>query len=125
MNFKTFVIIFTALFFILYGLVFVFAPQWLALIVTEQAPTTASAIIDFRATYGGMTVAIGAVLIYLFSIKQVNAALVMTAVTLLCMAVGRGFGLMVDGQGNIFMWLYFAAEIVGVALAMVALKLPE
>jgi hypothetical protein len=48
-----------AAFFVVYGLAFVLAPEAVGRAITGSAPDTSSGVIDMRATYGGMTVAVG------------------------------------------------------------------
>ncbi|MFB9214099.1 DUF4345 domain-containing protein [Vibrio sinaloensis] len=114
----------TALFFLLYGAMFVVAPHEMANLVTESSPSFGSAMIDFRATYGGAQFAIGAALLFIVKWKRDLAlALILVAITLLSMAVGRLFGLLVDGDGNTLMYLYFVAEVVFGVLALHFAKL--
>ena len=109
----------TALFFIVYGLGFVFYPAQLADVITGSAPASASALIDMRATYGGLTVAVGVVFLLLGAREHtVSLSLRAIAVVLLAMAAGRGLGMLLDGAGNVFMWLYLAGEVLFGALAL-------
>ena len=48
-----------ALFFLAYGALFILAPGWAAALVTDTRPGSASGLIDMRATYGGMSLAVG------------------------------------------------------------------
>ena len=61
----TAVIWITGLFFVLYGLAFTIAPFEMAAWVTGDAPGTPSAAIDMRATYGGMSIAVGLTILLL------------------------------------------------------------
>ncbi|PCM44035.1 DUF4345 domain-containing protein [Marinobacter sp. ANT_B65] len=109
----------TALFFLLYGAFFIVAPIEMANLVTGSSPSSASATIDFRATYGGAQLAIGVALIFVMTLrKDIALALVIVATTLLSMAFGRLMGILVDGQPNILMYVYLAAEVVFGALAL-------
>ena len=122
MNLQSFVIYFAAAFFFLYGLAFTFYPQGMAYLVTESEPRGISAIVDFRATYGGMTAAVGATLFYLHSIHQVRPSLVIIIFVLIGMAIARTFGLLIDGEGNFIMYVYLLLELAGSALAWFALQ---
>ncbi|MEM6583044.1 MAG: DUF4345 family protein [Pseudomonadota bacterium] len=122
MNLERFVIFLAAFFFLLYGLAFALLPSGMAMIVTGSGPEGVSALIDFRATYGGLNIAVGLVLFYLFTIKQLRACLVVIIVVLLSMAVTRTIGLLLDGSGNLFMYLFLVLEIVGAALAAIAMR---
>ena len=122
MSLERVVIFLAAGFFLLYGLAFSLIPEIMAIIVTDSGPEGISALVDFRATYGGMTIAIGIALFYLHSIHQVRACLVIIVIVLLSMAITRLVGLLVDGSGDVFMYLYLVLELLGSALAMAALR---
>ena len=126
MNLQSFVIYFAAAFFFLYGLAFTVFPEGMAYLVTESEPRGISALVDFRATYGGMTAAVGATLFYLHSINQIRPSLVIIIFVLIGMAIARTFGLLVEGEGNFMMYLYLLLEVAGSALAWFALqRIPE
>ena len=126
MNIQSLVIYFAAAFFFLYGLAFTVYPEGMAHLVTESKPRGVSALVDFRATYGGMTAAVGATLFYLHSIHQIRASLVILIFVLMGMAIARTFGLVIEGAGNFMMYLYLLLEIAGSALAWFALqRIPE
>ena len=57
-------------FFVLYGLAFSLLPQFMLDLVTQGALAGPSAAIDFRATYGGMTLAVGFLIWYLHRSNQ-------------------------------------------------------
>lgn len=59
MNLGSVLIRLNAAFFVVYGLAFVVAPEAVGRAITGSAPGTPSGVIDMRATYGGMTVAVG------------------------------------------------------------------
>ncbi|MBW4936191.1 DUF4345 domain-containing protein [Marinobacter sp. F4206] len=115
MNMNKFLVNITATIFALYGLGFVFAPSQLSFLVTNAVPTTAAALTDMRATYGGMSIAVGIVLFTLAS-KQESIRLGLAAIVFLMlgMACGRVVGLVIDGSENPIMYVYLALEI-GVA----------
>lgn len=122
MNLQRFVIFLAAIFFFLYGLAFSILSVEMALLVTESKPQGASALIDFRATYGGMTMAVGLALFYLYSIHQIRACLVIVILLLMGMALTRTIGLVVEGEGNTFMYLYLVLELLGSAIAFYAMR---
>lgn len=122
MNLERFVIFLAVGFFLLYGLAFSIMPANMALVVTGSEPEGISALVDFRATYGGMTIAVGLALYYLHSIRQVRACLAVVVIVLLSMAATRTIGLFVHGSGNFFMHLYLALELLGTGLAVIALR---
>ena len=110
---------FTGLFFIGYGLAFTFFPLEMATMVSGAGPTTASGLIDFRATYGGMTISIGIVLLLLAAKNEsLSFALLAISIILLAMAAARGIGMFLDGLPNQFMYGYLFAEIIGAAIAL-------
>ncbi len=109
----------TALFFLLYGALFAVFPVDMANLITGSSPNSASATIDFRATYGGAQFAIGLALILVLKINQdVTLALIIVAITLLSMAFGRLIGVLLDGQPNTLMYVYLVAELVFGLLAL-------
>ncbi|HHF3267226.1 DUF4345 domain-containing protein [Vibrio alginolyticus] len=109
----------TALFFLLYGVIFAVFPVEMANLITGSSPNSTSATIDFRATYGGAQFAIGLALIFVLKIKQdVSLALIIVAITLLSMAFGRLIGILLDGQPNTLMYVYLVAELVFGLLAL-------
>ena len=122
MKLDTFVIYLAAGFFIAYGIVFMLAPVAMSGLVTGSAPEGVSAMVDFRATYGGMTLAVGLAILYLHRATHTRASLVLVAMLLSCMALGRVIGLIVDGSGNVLMYVYLVLEIAGSALALLAMK---
>jgi hypothetical protein len=118
MNISKLVVNITAAIFTLYGLGFVFAPSQLSLLVTGAAPTTAAALTDMRATYGGMSIATGIVLFVLASKPQsIRLGLAAVLIVMLGMASGRGVGLIIDGSGNPIMYTYLALELGAAAAA--------
>lgn len=107
--------------FVAYGLAFALAPTDMARLVTGDAPGTASGIIDLRATYGGMSIAVGAGILLLGRRRStIRLALSITAIVLFAMAATRCLGFVVDGSPNAIMWIYLISEIVGGALALYA-----
>jgi len=113
----------TALFFVVYGTVFIVAPIEISNIVAGSSPNSESATIDFRATYGGAQFAIGGVLVLVMKWrKDIVLALTIVAIVLLSMAFGRLVGILVDGQANTLMYVYLVAEIMFGSMALVFRK---
>ncbi|WP_448554615.1 DUF4345 domain-containing protein [Thalassotalea montiporae] len=109
----------TAVFFLLYGLGFIFFPIEMAMLITDASPTSTSAIIDFRATYGGAQLAIGLLLLVIVKVRNdIDLALTMVALFLLSMALGRLTGIVIDGDPNLIMYIYLAAELAFGVLAL-------
>ena len=102
----------TAVVFTFYGIGFVVAPELLSQCVTGAIPASASGLIDMRATYGGMSVAVG-VLLFVLSSKRgsIENGLLGVIILMLCMASGRIYGIAVDGSANMLMYIYLAIEI--------------
>ena len=123
MNLPSLVVWFAGVFFILYGVAFAIEPYGMAQVTTALEPNTVSALVDIRATYGGMTIAVGIVVIYLKQCVSIQHSLLVVWLVLLCMAVTRAIGFISDGETNALMYLYFAAEVMGAALAIFAAKL--
>ena len=109
----------TGLFFIGYGIAFAIYPAEMATIITGASPSTASGLMDLRSTYGGMTAAVGIVLIMLTAKKEgLSFALKAISIILLAMATARVLGMCIDGTPNNFMIGYLVAEVMGAAIAL-------
>jgi len=122
MHIQRVILFLAAAFFVVYGIAFSLFPADMALLVTGSEPATVSGAIDFRATYGGMTVAVGVALLYLDSIRQYRAGLAMVIIVLMAMALTRTIGLFAEGAGNVLMYVYLVLELLGSALALFALR---
>ena len=123
MSFSSFVVWLAGSFFVLYGLAFTVEPYGMAYLTTALEPNTISSLVDIRATYGGLFIAVGLVIIYLNQRVSAQHSLLVVWLVLLCMATTRAIGFIIDGQTNMLMYLYFAAEILGAALAILAARL--
>ena len=112
-----------SLFFAVYGLGFALFPEALSTFVTDTTPMSTSGLIDMRATYGGMSIAIG-VIFWLLAKETATARLGIIALIIVMagMASGRLVGILFDGNPNGIMYLYLAAEIVVISLSSWALK---
>ena len=106
----------TAVFFVFYGVAFSLLPIDMAVLVTGSSPDTPSGLIDLRATYGGLSIAVGVLLLMLGAHPKFG--LLATSIVLLSMAASRLLGMALDGTPNAIMYVYLAAELVvgGVAL---------
>lgn len=112
-----------ALVFGLYGLGCVVAPEAMLYWATGSAPATASGVIDVRATYGGMSAAVGALLLLLaWRPETVRIGVWAVLLLMLGMAGGRSVGLLLDGSGNAVMWTYFGLEILTATAALLLLR---
>ncbi len=123
MTLSQWIIRLNAVFFGLYGLVFIFIPETMLYWVTGSSLNTPSAIIDVRATYGGMSLAV-ALLLYYFSIKDLYQKLGLIFVILIMgnMALGRSLGILIDGDANPIIWLYLIGELATLGLSVCLLK---
>lgn len=126
MTLSQWIIRLNAIFFVIYGLAFLFMPETILYWVTHSSHNTASAIMDTRATYGGMSLAIGLLLHY-FSIKPVYEKLGLIFVILIMgnMALGRSLGMLLDGEPNPVMWLFLVGEIITLLISVWLLKKVE
>ena len=110
-----------AVLFMLYGLGFMFFPEYLSELVTDASPSSSSGLIDMRATYGGISLGFGVLLAYMVR-RADMLRLGVWAVMLIVggMALGRGIGMVLDGSPNTMMYVFLALEVavvlVGVAL---------
>ena len=112
-----------AAFFAGYGLAFIFAPEAMAVFVTGSAPSGASAMIDFRATYGGMTLGVGLILgICARTPDYSRLGLQALAISMATMASGRSVGIALDGSPNAMMLLFLALEIIVLSLSLLGLR---
>lgn len=119
MYFPRLLVQFTGAFFLAYGCAFALFPAGLSMFVTGAVPDTSSGMIDMRATYGGMSIAVGAML-FLLAGKQrtLRFGLLSVALVLLGMAVTRVVGIVLDGNPNTLMFVYLVAEIVPSIIAL-------
>ena len=109
----------TGLFFLAYGLAFALAPLGMVVFVTGDYPEATSGVIDMRATYGGMSVAVGITMIAMgWRRETLRHGLAFTALILLSMAAGRILGIVLDGDANVIMYIFLIAELLAGGLAL-------
>ncbi|MEM7038783.1 MAG: DUF4345 domain-containing protein [Bacteroidota bacterium] len=122
---KAFILVNSAAF-LLFGLGFVFFPETLSLYLTDSAPATPSGMTDMRATYGGISLGLGIVLV-LMSQNPAFHSLGTKAATIIVggMAVGRTIGMLQDGAPNEFMFINLGLEVVIVVVGLVLLMKSE
>ena len=112
MNYPKRLVQLTAVFFIIYGLLFAIFPVATSLFVTGSAPNTPSGLIDLRATYGGMSLAAGIIMLTLAqNPATLRLALNRVILVMMAMATTRTIGIFLDGQPNGLMYIYLAAEL--------------
>lgn len=118
MNFGKILVRLTAAVFVVTGMGFVIAPESLSGLVTGGGPATLSGLIDMRATYGGVQLAMGLLLWMLASNPLwLKPGLIGVLITMLGMASGRAYGIVVDGSPNTMMWCFLALEVVVALIA--------
>lgn len=118
MSLATIIIRLSATVFAVYGLGFIVAPEGLAVFVTGSAPAPGPALTDLRATYGGMSLAVGIILFLLASdTGNTRPGLLAVMLLMLGMAAGRSYGILVDGDANLMMYLYLGLEVAVAAIS--------
>ena len=112
-----------AVIFFLYGLVFLFFPVPALQLVVQGEIGSSSGVTDIRATYGGMSIAIG-IMLYKMAANSETLRLGLWSVLILmgCMAGARLLGMVIDGGPNIMMFCYLALEILACILAVLRLQ---
>ncbi len=123
MNSSKLLVVLTAFIFLIYGALFVLFPIQLLELVANGAVTSASGVIDMRATYGGMSVAVGFILLLLAKSEEtIKVGLMSVFLLMACMAIGRTVGILVDQNPNIMMYVYLALEIIIAVVSAFLLK---
>lgn len=110
MKFDRALVFVNGILFIGFGLGFILAPVFFFALFTGGEFTTSSAIIDARATYGGLALGLGIWLV-ICSKQDVRLGLLGSFVVLAAVIVGRITGVALDGGANLFMYLFLAAEV--------------
>lgn len=114
---------FNAIVFFLYGIGFIFFPETLSSVITDNIPSSSSGTIDMRATYGGISTGFGLLLAYTTYNKNTIKLGVWGVIMIVGgMGIGRIVGLFLDGSPNIFMYIYLIYEIIAVALGLLILS---
>jgi len=109
-------------FFVAYGLLFLVSPFGWFYIVTKDELDTATGLIDVRSTYGGMTIAVGVFIGFLYRRNLRLQSMLLIGLILSCMAASRLLGMVLDGPGNGLMDVYLVLEIIGSVLALVCAR---
>ena len=123
MKFSSIVCYLSAAFFVFYGLAFAVQPLLMMSLTTGVESATASSLVDVRATYGGLSIAVGVAMVFVYHRVSVTHCMNLIALVLLCMAAARGLGFLLDGPANALMVVYFVAEILGAGLALISSKI--
>lgn len=101
-----------AIIFLVYGILYFIMPTDMSAYVTKSIPTTASALIDMRATYGGMSIATGLV-IGLLGLRNetLHSAVWILMIFMISMASGRMIGIIYEAEANDKMYVYLISEV--------------
>ena len=121
MQLARFSLVVTILIYLIIGFWCLFAPVQTSSGVDIQLPTV-TALVDFRATYGGMLVGIRIFFIICLKETHIRVGLYLQALSLGGLAFGRVVGLALDGIPKPLIIYFLVAEIAAVILAMVALS---
>lgn len=121
MQLAKFSIFITILIYLIIGIWCLFAPIQTSSGVDIQLPTT-TAIVDFRATYGGLLVGIGIFFIVCLKDTYIRLGLILQALSLGGLAFGRIVGLILDGMPKPLLIYFLIAEIGAVILAIFAIR---
>jgi len=109
---------------VLSALIFLFFGTWLFAIPSALEGigiqlTTAEAVIDVRATYGGLELGLAAFLLVAQGRPRWHrAALLLSALCIGGFGSGRLAGILIAGESTLLMWFFLAIEVVG-AVVMV------
>ena len=121
MQLAKFSIFITILIYLIIGVWCLVAPIQTSSGVEISLPTT-TAIVDFRATYGGLLIGIGVFFIVCLKDTYIRLGLILQALSLGGLAFGRIVGLFLDGMPNPLLIYFLIAEVAAVILAMFAIR---
>ena len=121
LKFAKALILINGILFIGFGLGFILAPVFFSTLFTGGHFTTPSAIIDVRATYGGLALGLGIWLV-ICTKQNVRLGLVGSFAILASLIIGRVTGIALDGSANIFMQIFLAAEVLFLLATWYALR---
>ncbi|MGH9891609.1 MAG: DUF4345 domain-containing protein [bacterium] len=113
----------TSVLFMAFGVAFAMAPQQGAEFATGARPSLPSALIDMRATYGGMALGIGLFLgLCARRPSWVRTGLSASLLTVAAIGSARLLGIIVDGSPNAIMLSLLATEASFSGLYVIALR---
>ena len=118
-----FLVSISAVVFLAYGAWFVISPGAAFTLITGGSATGGSALVDIRATYGGMSLGVGALLgTVVLNPQWLRAGLLGVLFIMVGMAGGRAIGLITASPGNHpTMWAYLAVEVIAAAAVLFVL----
>lgn len=121
MTFNKALVLVNGILFIGFGLGFMTAPVYFSALFTGAQLTTASAIIDVRATYGGMALGLGIWLV-VCARQHIRLGLIGAFAVLTSIVLARLVGIVLDGGANGFMYAFLAAEVLFLLATSYALR---
>lgn len=98
------------------GLFTLYSPKFIADAVSFQL-MTAGAIAEFKAMYGGLQIALAAIMFILYRIQQINYALAFIGIIYLGFGSGRLLGIILNGALDRTTLIYISVETIGVVLS--------
>ena len=114
------VVALTGLIFLAFGLACVIAPADVLRAATGALLNHPVALIDLRATYGGMSVGVGIILLVLTSsTATIRLGLIAVVALMLGMAGARAIGMVIEPASNAVMLLYLILEIATASVAAI------
>jgi hypothetical protein len=123
MSLGRFSLIFAAVAFLIYGMAFLLFPTLMTDLLGIKL-SVSSAIIDVRATYGGSVLGTGVFFVFCsLQHELLRVGLIAQASVLGGFIFGRVFGIVADREPNLFIYILLVGEIVGLVLALVALRI--
>lgn len=108
--------------FALFGAGFALMPETLSTLLTDSAPATASAMIDMRATYGGVSLGLAFIFAQCARTGATRLGVLGVLAVMGGLATARGIGMLLDGSANRFMDTLLVAEVTMAALAALSLR---
>ena len=122
MNRRKNMLVFCGVIFVAFGLFGMFAPKMLAALLSYKF-LTSSAIIDMRATYGGVFALSGGYFLYCATKQElIRLGLHLVIILLGGLLVGRIVGFIFDGSPDFGQYVYLVGEIVIIGSIVVLLK---
>lgn len=119
---KIFLHIYAVIFWV-YGLIYALYPEFMLSLISNAQSANSNAAIDVRATYGGMSLAVGLFTHYTaIHSARIKLGLVFVILLMLAMAITRTLGIVVEGNANSAMYLLLVSEIGAAAVAAALLQ---
>lgn len=114
---------FYAVVFWLYGLIYVLYPDLMLSFISGSEVANSNAAIDIRATYGGMSIAVGVFAHYTaLNPARIKLGLIFVVLLMMAMALTRALGIVFEASANSAMYLLLISEIAAALVAAVLLQ---